>query len=59
MLYGSFNPGTRTGSYRVGDDVLLRDENGISQISGPDYAIAFVDELETPEHHRTRFTVAY
>ena len=59
MLYGSFNPGVRTGEYRVGDDVLLVDENGVSQISGPDYAIAFADELETPKHHRTRFTVAY
>lgn len=59
MLYGSFNPGTRTGKFRIGDDILLRDENGVSQISGPDYAIAFADELETPKHHRTRFTVAY
>jgi putative NADH-flavin reductase len=58
-LYGSFNPGARTGKYRVGDDVLVSDENGVSQISGADFAIAFVDELEIPKHHRTRFTVAY
>jgi len=24
-----------------------------------DYAIAFVDELEHPKHHRRRFTVGY
>ena len=28
-------------------------------ISGADYAIAFVDEIEKPEHRRQRFSVAY
>jgi putative NADH-flavin reductase len=39
--------------------VLLTDENGESHISGADLAIALVDEIETPAHRRTRFTVAY
>ena len=35
------------------------DINGNSEISGADYATAFVDEIEKPAHHRTRFTVGY
>jgi hypothetical protein len=33
--------------------------NGKSLISMEHYAIAFVDELETPKHSRQRFTVGY
>lgn len=57
--FGSWSPGERTGSFRVGDDVLLVDESGESTISGADYAIAFVDEIERPAHHKARFTVGY
>jgi len=57
--FGSYNPGVATGSYRVGGDILLTDADGKSEISGPDFALAFVDEIEAPKHHRTRFTVAY
>ena len=57
--FGSFAPGERTGSYRTGGDVLLVDTDGNSMISGADYAVAFVDELDEPVHHRERFTVAY
>lgn len=57
--FGGFNPGTRRGTYRVGGDVLIADEAGVSDISGADYAIAIVDELERPAHRRARFGVAY
>jgi putative NADH-flavin reductase len=57
--FGSHSPGIRTGKYRVGGDVLLRDESGRSAISGDDYAIALIDEVERPAHHRQRFSVAY
>ncbi len=57
--FGSYNPGEPLGKYRVGGDVLLTDESGRSHISGADFALAFVDEIATPAHHRTRFTVAY
>jgi len=57
--FGSFAPGERTGAYRIGGDVLLTDENGDSHLSGQDLAVALVDEIETPAHRRTRFTVAY
>ena len=57
--FGAYNPGERTGHYRVGGDVLLTDEQGTSAISGEDLAVAVVDEIEHPAHRRERFTVAY
>ena len=58
-LYGSYAAGERTGSFRVGGDVLLTDAEGKSTIGGEDFAIAFLDEIEKPAHHKRRFTVAY
>jgi len=57
--FGSYAPGEATGRYRTGGDVLLADSEGNSHISGADYAKAFVDEIEQPQHRRQRFTVAY
>jgi putative NADH-flavin reductase len=57
--FGSFNPGERLGTYRTSDDLLLTDAEGNSEVSGADFAIAFVDEIETPAHHQARFAVAY
>ncbi|MET8429702.1 NAD(P)H-binding protein [Nocardia sp. NPDC004860] len=54
-----FEPGERTGAYRVGRDDLLTDDQGNSSISMEDMAIALLDEIEQPAHHRTRFTVGY
>ncbi len=54
-----FAPGERTGKYRIGSDRLLIDGQGQSHISMEDYAIALVDELESPQHIRERFTVGY
>ena len=52
-------PGERTGKYRVGGDQLLQDGKGESRISTQDYAVAMLDEIERPQHHRKRFSVAY
>jgi putative NADH-flavin reductase len=52
-------PGERTGAYRVGGEQVLRDSAGRSHISMEDYAIALVDEAESPTHVRRRFTVAW
>ena len=52
-------PGARTGKFRLGKDAVLIGTDGKSRISIPDYAIALVDELETPRHIRQRFTVGY
>ena len=57
--FGDYAPGEATGSYRVGGDVLLSDDEGKSYISSQDLALAIVDEIEKPAHRRTRFTVAY
>ncbi len=56
---GDLKPGVRTGKYRVGTDTLLTDAEGNSFISVEDYAVAMIDELETPKHHKELFTVAY
>lgn len=57
--FGASAPGERTGTFRIGGDVLLTDSDGNSLISGADYAIAVVDEIDAPRHHRERFSVAY
>lgn len=57
--FGAWVPGEATGVFRVGGDVLLVDANGDSNISGADFALAIVNEIETPAHRRARFTVAY
>ena len=54
-----FEPGERTGQFRLGGDQLLADAAGHSRISMEDYAIALVDEIEVPRHARQRFTVGY
>lgn len=56
---GFIAPGERTGHYRTGTDQLVTDEKGESRISAEDYAVALIDELETPRFIRRRFTVAY
>jgi putative NADH-flavin reductase len=56
---GFFEPGERTGKFRLGKDDLITDAQGNSRISFEDYAIALVDELENPQHHRERFTIGY
>lgn len=54
-----FEPGERTGKFRLGKDELIADEEQQSRISMEDYAIALVDELERPRHRRQRFSVGY
>ena len=52
-------PGKRTGKFRLGKDDMIVDQKGESNISVEDYAMAMLDELERPAHHRERFTVGY
>jgi putative NADH-flavin reductase len=55
-----FEPGERTGKFRLGKDELIADANGKSSISMEDYAIALADELEQPQHSGgQRFTIGY
>jgi len=50
--------GPRLGAFRLGKDMLIANAEG-SSISFADYAIAFVDEVEHPNHVRQRFAVGY
>jgi uncharacterized protein len=52
-------PGERTGVFRTGKDDMLFAPDGTSSISNEDYALALIDEVITPQHHRERFTVGY
>jgi len=54
-----FEPGTRTGQFRLGTDQLITAANGESRISMEDYAIAVVDELEKGAYRRQRVSVGY
>lgn len=56
---GVIQPGERTGTFRLGDDYLVADAEGNSNISAEDYAIVLIDEVEKREHAGRRFTAAY
>lgn len=53
------SPGSRTEHYRIGGNKLLTDAEGKSIISNEDFAVAILDELESPNFIRKRITVAY
>lgn len=55
----SIQPGERTGKFRLGLDDLVEDDKGQSLISREDFAVAILDEIETPRHVKRRFTAAY
>jgi putative NADH-flavin reductase len=57
--YGAWAAGERTGTYRLGGEVALLDAEGGSHISGADFAVAVVDEVEAPAHHREHVGIAY
>jgi putative NADH-flavin reductase len=52
-------PGTRTGAYRIGGDRLVQAADGTSSISAEDYAIAILDQTESPQYPNARITVGY
>jgi putative NADH-flavin reductase len=52
-------PGQRTGKFRTGQDQLIVDSQGQSRISAEDFAVAVLDEAESPKALRKRFTVGY
>ena len=58
---GAFDEkGARTGKFRLGkDDLIVDPKTNSSHISVQDYAVAMVDELEKPAHHKERFTIGY
>jgi putative NADH-flavin reductase len=48
--------GPRTGSYTLGGDVVILNEQGKSYISYADFAVFLVDEIEQGKHIRERIT---
>jgi putative NADH-flavin reductase len=54
-----FIAGERTGKFRLGSHELIVDGNGKSSISFEDYAIALLDEIETPRHLKDYFSIGY
>ena len=59
LEYGSWVPAPDTGSYRLSDEILLKDDEGNSTISAADLARAIVDEIEQPQYRRRRFHAAH
>ena len=59
LAFGAHVPGEHLNTYRIGGDVMLKDADGNSAISGTDFADAVLDEVELHTHHRARFSVAY
>ncbi|WP_313377278.1 NAD(P)H-binding protein [Chishuiella sp.] len=51
--------GVRKGTYRIGKDVPVFDENGRSILSVEDLALVIVDEVENAKFIKQRFTAAY
>ncbi|MCR8657577.1 NAD(P)-dependent oxidoreductase [Paenibacillus endoradicis] len=55
---GFFDPeGKRSGTYKVGGDQLILNDQQESYISYSDYAIAIVDEIDNANHVKARFSV--
>jgi putative NADH-flavin reductase len=49
----------RTGSYRLGLENPVFNDEQRSILSVQDLAVVIADEAETPKHHQVRFTAAY
>lgn len=50
-VFGAYANVADTGTYRASNDIALFDETGESKISGADFAIGVVDEIESPSHN--------
>ncbi len=55
--FGSWLPGERTGTYRLGGEVAILDAEGTSHLSGADLAVAVVDLIESGAHSREHVSV--
>jgi catechol 2,3-dioxygenase-like lactoylglutathione lyase family enzyme len=55
--FGAWVPAPDTGSYRLSDDILLRDAEQVGH-SAADLARAVLDEIEQPKYRRRRFHAA-
>lgn len=51
--------GPRKNQYVLGNDLIMSDKDGKSEISYADYAIAMADEIENEEHNREHISVIW
>lgn len=56
-VFGAFAPGDTTGSYRLGGEVAMFDDEGKSYITAGDFAKAIIDLVESGEHRREHVSV--
>ncbi|GAA1299612.1 hypothetical protein Psi02_62960 [Planotetraspora silvatica] len=47
--------GPRSGCYRIGGEIVP--QSASAHLSHADLAVAVIDEIDTPRHHRTRVSV--
>ena len=52
-------PGERTNQFRVGGDFLLSNDKGESAISMEDFAVGILNEVESKNYSKQRFTIGY
>ena len=55
----SLLPGERTGTFRIGPGVVMRDADGQNAVSMEDLAVAIINEIEEPQFIRSPMTAAY
>lgn len=56
----NFKPtGDKKGHYTLGNEMLMTDSEGKSEISYADYAVAMVDEIENNNHNREHLSVVW
>ncbi len=56
---GHFEPGARTGQFRLGGEQPVTGASMQGTISPEDFAVAVLDELERPLHRCQQFNIAY
>ena len=57
-VFGAYANVADTGAYRMSDDAALYDQKGESRLSGADFALGVVDEIEANQHHRENISFA-
>lgn len=57
--FGAYRPaGPARDGYRLGNDVALLNDDGTSTLEASDFALAILDEVDRPAHHRDHISVA-
>lgn len=57
LRFGAQMPGEQLGRYRLGGEVAVAADGG--EISAADYALGFVDLIESGEHRRAHLNIGH